>query len=345
MINKATSRITSLLLIFTASALAQQPPALVVTATVESMELAPTREVAAYTKARYITEIKVETEGRVMAIADVGSVVPAGESLGLIADENYSLRLTELNNVIKSQQANLEFLQSEAERLASLQAQNLTSKTSIDKNNADLKTAKADLAQARSRYQQLTQDIERLNLTAPYDAIVTQQQAQPGQWLNAGEPFVQLMSADQTEIIAQVPLRLKQHIITGHQWAYQTLEGQQGQARVTGFIPAATTNSRQIQVHLEDISDLLIPGEPIKLAAPEALPEAHLVVPRDALVLRGTGIHVFVIRDDVAHQVMVTPGLAQGDVIAVNGELSAGDVVVIRGNERLRDQQPVTIKP
>lgn len=324
---------------------AQQPPALVKTATAQLMELSPTREVAAYTKARYITNIKVETDGRVMDIADVGSVVPAGESLGLIADENYALRLTELNNAIKSQQANLDYLQSESQRLASLQAQKLTSQTAIDKNQADLKTARADLAQARSRYQQLTQDIERLNLTAPFDAIVTTQYAQPGQWLNAGEQFMELMSAGQTEIIAQVPLRLKQHIVTGQLWDYQTLEGQQGQARVIRFIPAATSNSRQIQVHLEDTRQTLIPGEPIRLAAPEALPKEHVVVPRDALVLRGSGIHVFVIREDVAHQVSVTTGLAEGDWIAVNGAIQAGDVVVIRGNERLRDQQSVTIQP
>jgi RND family efflux transporter MFP subunit len=324
---------------------AQQPPALVKTTTAQLMELSPTREVAAYTKARYITNIKVETDGRVMEIADVGAVVPAGESLGLIADENYALRLTELNNAIKSQQANLEYLQSESQRLGSLQAQNLTSQTAIDKNQADLKTARADLAQARSRYQQLTKDIERLNLTAPFDAIITAQHAQPGQWLNAGEQFMELMSAGQTEIIAQVPLRLKQHIVAGQLWDYQTLEGQQGQARVIRFIPAATSNSRQIQVHLEDTRQTLIPGEPIRLAAPEALPESHVVVPRDALVLRGTGIHVFVIKEDVAHQVSVTTGLAQGEWIAINGDIEADDVVVIRGNERLRDQQPVTIQP
>jgi HlyD family secretion protein len=40
----------------------------------------------------------------------------------------------------------------------------------------------------------------------------------------------------------------------------------------------------------------------------------------------------------------VTPGVAVGNLMQVEGDLRAGDVVVIRGNERLIDGQEVTIR-
>ena len=115
---------------------------------------------------------------------NIGQIIERGEPLGLIADEEYALRLDELRNAIASQQAQVDFLQSESVRLESLKNQNLTSGTALDKNKADLKAATADLAQAKSRLQQIENDISNLTPKAPFKGFVTEQLAQPGQFLN-----------------------------------------------------------------------------------------------------------------------------------------------------------------
>ena len=322
---------------------AQQPPAVVKTVAVSNTEMAPMRIVSAYTKAKFITNIKAESSGRVIEIAPIGHSFSTNEALGLIADDEYALRLNELRNAMNSQQAQLRFLQSESLRLKSLEEKKLTSGTDLDKNAADLKAAKADLAQAKSRYQQLENDIKKLNPKAPYNGFISQHHAQPGQWLNEGENLLEIMSSDQTEIIAQLPIKLKSVILIGQTWQYKDQSGNIHEAEVERFIPAATSNSRLIQVHLQDLSNQLLPGEPIQLMVPETLPKAVMAVPRDALVLRRQGAYIFVIKEGLAHKVDVQTGLADADMIAVKGNLSAGDQVVIRGNERLRDQQSVQI--
>ncbi len=320
-----------------------QPPASVKVAEVVELEMAPTRTVAAYTKAKYITTIKAETSGRVLELAYIGHNVAAGEPLGLIADDEYALRLNELKSAITSQQAQVDFLKSESVRLKSLKTQNLTSGTALDKNAADLKAAVADLAQAKSRQEQLENDISKLTPKAPFNGFITQQLAQPGQYLNQGQDLLEMMSADETEIVAQIPFKLKQVIQPGQVWQYQDQAGQLHQAEVERFIPAATSSSRLIQVHLKDLGGTLIPGEPIQLMVPESLPKQVTAVPRDALVLRRQGAYVFVLNEGVAKKVEVTTDLAQGAMIAVIGDLSAGQQVVVRGNERLRDQQAVQV--
>jgi len=333
----------ALMLLSVFTAVAQLPPATVQTANVTMTAMAPTRVVAAASKAKYITTIKAESSGRVIEIAPIGTSKQAGDTLGLIADEAYALRINELNNAIASNQARVDYLESEAVRLASLKAQRLTSGTELDKNKADLKSAKADLEQTKSRLNQLEDDIRKLTPKAPYDGFVTQQLAQPGQFVNQGQDFLEMMSSGDLEIVAQIPFKYKSVIQPGKRWEYMDQMGQTHEAEVDRFIPAATSNSRLIQVYLNDLSGQLLPGEPIMLRVPETLPSEVKTVPRDALVLRRTGAHVFVVKEGKAIKVEVTTGLAQGELIAVSGDLAVGDEVVIRGNERLRDQQDVVI--
>ena len=79
---------------------------------------------------------------------------------------------------------------------------------------------------------------------------------------------------------------------------------------------------------------------------PSADPIEVLAVPRDALVLRREGTSVFrILEDDTAERVTVSTGLGAGGMIQVTGGLAVGDRVVIRGAERLREGQKVSVLP
>ena len=69
-----------------------------------------------------------------------------------------------------------------------------------------------------------------------------------------------------------------------------------------------------------------------------------LTAPRDALVLRDSGIFVYVVdpKKKTAKRIDVQVGEPDGDRVAISGKIAAGDLIVVRGGERLRDGQPVT---
>jgi len=72
-------------------------------------------------------------------------------------------------------------------------------------------------------------------------------------------------------------------------------------------------------------------------------PQAVLLVPKDALVNTPAGSLVFVAVEDKAVGQSVKTGAPYNDYVAVEGQLRPGDLAIVRGNERLRDGQPVRV--
>jgi len=85
-------------------------------------------------------------------------------------------------------------------------------------------------------------------------------------------------------------------------------------------------------------------GQTVRVTIPTADVREVLAVPRDALVLRGTGTSVFVVdEENNARRVNVAVGIGSENMIEVKGPIQPGDRVVIRGNERLREGQAIEV--
>ena len=68
-----------------------------------------------------------------------------------------------------------------------------------------------------------------------------------------------------------------------------------------------------------------------------------IVVPLDAILDFGSDPSVFVVTDGVARKRSVRMGEVKGSEVELIEGLEPGDLVVVSGQEYLKDQQPVTI--
>jgi multidrug efflux pump subunit AcrA (membrane-fusion protein) len=116
--------------------------------------------------------------------------------------------------------------------------------------------------------------------------------------------------------------------------------------KVDQILPEADPGSRTFQVKL------LVPNPQGKVrpgffarATLVSKSETQLVVPKDAVVARGTNAHVVAAREGKAVIVPVKRGASEGSMIAVVGELTEKDQVVTRGNEALRGGEPLMLPP
>jgi RND family efflux transporter MFP subunit len=117
---------------------------------------------------------------------------------------------------------------------------------------------------------------------------------------------------------------------------------------VKHIIPQADLASRTFPVKIEVANTpdtILKAGMFARVTLRPGAAQTTLFVPKDAVVRRAAEQVVFVVQEGKARLVPIKTGRAQeGTVEVVDGQLKAGDTVVVTGNEALQDQAAVLVK-
>jgi len=344
--NGEKAALAAVVLVWLASgAWAQQTmrPALVKVATATMQSLAPVTLVPGTVASRNDARLAAEVEGRLVSVADVGTPVRQGDPVAAIEDTRLRLRQGELEAEVARAQAKLEFLESEERRFARLAESNLAAATQLEQTRSDRDVARSDLRVAQSRLAQNKDELGRTVVRAPFGGVVVERLMTPGERVSEGENVVRLVDQSDLEIIARAPLDYFAFVHEGMRLEIRS-GTQLSSARVRTVVALGSESTHQFEIRL-DLDERQFPvGQTLRVGLPMDEVREVLAVPRDALVLRPEGVTVFVVDgNDQARQVSVATGVGSGDLIEVRGALSAGDRVVIRGNERLQPGQPVTI--
>jgi multidrug efflux pump subunit AcrA (membrane-fusion protein) len=102
--------------------------------------------------------------------------------------------------------------------------------------------------------------------------------------------------------------------------------------------------SRMVELRIA-LTDHWRVGAPVRVEiAPRTLRKV-VTVPRDAVILRQGASYVMRVRpDNTAERVAVNLGPGQANQVQIDGTLSVGDRVIVRGGERLEPGQSVKIQ-
>jgi len=219
------------------------------------------------------------------------------------------------------------------------------------------------IAQATARLAIAKQELARLKdiqskytIRAPYDGYVVMENTEVGDWINKGDPVVEVVELGEVEVAIMV---LEDHVVhLREQMPAKVTVGAIPNKSFTGpishIVPSADMRSRSFPVKIKlkneepDGNPVLKAGMFAQVILPVGQTRGALVIPRDAIVL-GQGkpmVHV-VDRGDNADRtgkvrpVTVTTGLDIGRFVEVRGELKPGDLVVVEGNERRRPGEEV----
>jgi RND family efflux transporter MFP subunit len=318
-------------------------PALVKVAEASFNDIAPITLVPGTVISRNDARLSAEVTGRLILVADVGTVVEEGEMVAEIEDTMFRLLNTELQAQVARAKARLRFLDNEEKRFSQLAESNLAAATQLDLTIADRDVARGDLAIAQSRLEQNTDQLNRTRIVAPFQGVVVERLSKPGERVEEGTQVVRLIDQDHLEVIARAPLDYFSFVQRGQLLAIRT-ETQQAVAMVRTVVAVGDENTHQFEIRLDLDSQLFPVGQTLRISVPTSQPREVLTVPRDALVLRSEGQSVFIVdANNQAQQVQVTVGVGQGDRIEILGDVSPGDTVVTRGNERLQPGQAVSV--
>jgi RND family efflux transporter MFP subunit len=286
--------------------------------------------------------LSAEVEGRLLEVAEVGERFEAGDVLARVEDTRLQLRAEELAAEIESVEARLNFLEAELERYQQLAADNLASRTQIEQTRSERDVAQGDLRVARARLAQVTDEIERTRIRAPFDGVVAERVVQAGERVSSGSEVMRIYNPDNLEVVARAPLSYYRYVQPGDELAVRVNE-EITAATLRTLVSQGTEQSHVFELRL-DLETRLPVGQAVRVTVPTADVREVLAVPRDALVLRGSGTSVFVVdEENTARRVNVAVGIGSDNLIEVKGPIQAGDRVVVRGNERLREGQTIEV--
>lgn len=273
------------------------------------------------------TRLSIEREQAEAALAQSRALVDVALANLQLAEQGFA-RMNKLKGSAAFSTGRFDDLQSEVARARSNQVEAA----------ARLRNAEAELS--------LTDyNLTHTQILAPFDGVIVERQAQPGQYVALGAPVATLLDISDLEVEADVPADIARLLEVGREAQVQIEPGVWTSAVVRAVIPneAVTTQTRPVRfsITLADDDASVAAGQSVTLKIPSGAPQKVMTVPKDAIVQSGGGWTVMIANEGVAERRAVTIGRAVGDGFVVLSGLKEGEMVVVRGNERLRPGQKI----
>ena len=212
----------------------------------------------------------------------------------------------------------------------------------------DIAMAEAEHDEARARLDAVAYEIEKSTLPAPLSGFIVRKHVDVGDWVNAGEPVADLVDLDPVFAAGPVGERRIALLRTGlpATVSLDAFPGEVFSGEVAHIIPQADTRTRSfpVKVRLSNAQGRLKAGMLARIMISVASGEPSVLVPKDAVVRRGSDQIVFVVSGGQAKAVKVSTGRGYRALLEISGgDLRPGQQVVTLGNEVLRDGAKVTL--
>lgn len=316
-------------------------------ANVEQRPLSPKLMVVGTVHSRSVAELTSGVSGKLEWVLEPGVQVKAGDLVARLDDTQLQLQLAEQQALVEREQITLSRLERNLQRLERLAGSQSISRTELDDTRSDRDLAKSNLTLAKVRLDIIRDNLSRTQLKAPFNGILIARQHQAGEDIGPAEPVVTITDPHHLELRLHAPLKHSRRVSVGDTLRVFHSQGEFS-ASIRSLIPVSDVRSQTFEARLDlpaDMAKVINIGELVSLALPIAPATMTTLVPRDALVLRSSGAAVFkVTTDSTAERIPVTLGDGEGPWIAVEGALTAGDKVVIRGAETLSNGMKLNIR-
>jgi len=261
-------------------------------------------------------------------------------------------RVTGAEAQIAADRAELSLLEQERRRLMRLQESAAFSPAQLEDKRQEIEAAVARIARAEAQLEEARADLDLAEadladgaLRAPYPGVVTERYVSAGDYVTPGEPVVALLDDTSLEIEADVPSARARYLDPDDEVAVRFDVGPATTARLRAIVPDENPLTRTVAVRLaiDAVGDdmFLATGRSVTLEIPVGEPRDVVTVDKDGVLRRPDGDLVFVAAGGRARPRDVTLGAAVDGRFVVEAGLEPGELVVVRGNERLRPDQPI----
>ncbi|MBN2801434.1 MAG: efflux RND transporter periplasmic adaptor subunit [Deltaproteobacteria bacterium] len=262
--------------------------------------------------------------------AEEGQVVRRGQALLLVDASLHKASLDQAAAQAEQAASSLVRVQAMGER---------ASQADLERAEIASRVASAALDAAKVRY-------SRAVISAPFDGVVAQLDAEVGEVLAPGAPAVRLVRLDPVHVELAVSDRDVGSLTKGLAVEVE-LNAREG--RFTGVVeqvaPAGDLKSRAfpVVVSVPNPDGGLLPGMIAQVKVDRLVQEQAMVLPQSWLVTNLDSRGVYVEEGGVAHWRPLVLGAVVRDEVIVASGLSEGDRVITTGQRELLDGDPILV--
>ena len=283
-------------------------------------------------------------------LAREGDKVAKDQPLARLRTTNLELQRDAAQAQLKEAEARLKLAERNRDRALELFEAQVLSRQQYDDSFYEFNAWQGRVEQLTAEIARINDDISRCTIRAPFAGVVTAERTEVGEWLDVGNPVVEIVSLAVLEVRVEAPEQYFPDLKRGTRAniTFESLPGFEVRGRISAIIPRADPQARTfpVKVRIRNRRGRLGVGMLAQVSLRIGKSYRATVVPKDAVLRRGPQDFVFLMNgDNTVSMVPVETSQGVGSWVVVRGPVKAGQQVVTRGNERLRPGQVVQGKP
>ena len=313
-------------------------------------------------KPKQQVEVIAKITGRLERIfVDVGDPVREGQLIAELEGAELAQQvlradaaLAVAEATLAQREAELENARAEELRAADLFAQGLlsvqgqqTSETRARVVQSQLALAEALVRQAEAALEELRIRRQQTQIRSPLDGWVARRYVHPGALVNPNTPMVTVLQLSTMVTQVSVPERDLAKLRVGNQATVvvDALEGRSYEGHVARISPLLdpTTRSGSVEIEIPNSDGQLKAEMFARIQMDLGTDRQVLLVPRDAVILRGQQTGVNVLLSDRVQFRPIETGASTEQGIEVLAGVDAGTTVITRGSQGLKDGDLVVV--
>jgi RND family efflux transporter, MFP subunit len=276
-----------------------------------------------------------------------GDFVQKGGVLVELQTNELEIRLREARAAKREAEARFELARKNFARFQELYQKGVTSTQQLQSMESDEKAWSAEMSQLQAQIDRYEYDLARSKILAPFNGYVTREYTEVGQWIGEGGNVVELIDIDTVEINVALPERYINKVKLGDRVVvnFDALPEMTVEGEITSIVPQADGGARTfpVEITINNKDHVIKSGMVARVSFLVGEPSVAKLVPKDAIVEFNNSNFVYVVNNGTAQPVPVSTGQPYENLIEVIGPVQPGQLVIIRGNERLQPGQPVKI--
>ncbi len=296
-------------------------------------------------RARLVAQVDGEVES---LAAREGDAVRRGDVLVRIDPSRLQAALDEARAEQQAVLVDLEEAQRVLERDRVLFERQGIGRERLEQSQTTVRRLEAATARAAARIAGLAAQLADTEVRAPFDGYVLERYVELGDVVKSGAALLSVASRKAYALIQVADTDLARVKVGDAARVSLGSNAKEGvEARIARIRPQVDPATRTAAVEVEPVASVsgFLPGMLVRVTLTLDRRSGVVAVPGEALLVRPDGsAAVFLVERDTAVQRRVVTGIEGEGWIEIREGVSEGDLVVVQGQERLKDGAAVKVK-